>query len=465
MPRRRRWSPVRGTGNRVYAPTERLALALADLPGRLGFALARGVGLVRAVPAPDPAALREVLVLRLDRIGDVAMSLAALAELRAALPAARIRLAVGRWSEQIARSAPVDELLVWSAPWVGRPDEGSESLAALAARARALRPARLDLALDLQGDVRANLLLWLSGARHRVGYANTGGRQLLTRAVPLDESVSWVEQNRLAVAVALGRLPAGAAALAASGGASAPRADAPRVALVADPERDFARRLLDSLGLAGRRPRVAIHPSGGRRVKQWPVARWRAVAEWLQREHAAAVFVTGSAADAPLAAAVSRGLPERTFDMTGRLSVRETLALVAELDLFLSPDTGPMHLACAVATPTVSVFGPSDPVRYFSGDTLGTSDAWVTGAADPGAEPPAAGRVVWPPAPSCALRHVVVRPRLWCSPCNRIRKPPGACAGETPPECLELVSVEAVCAAAAALLPPPDRSRGRQRPG
>ena len=75
---------------------------------------------------------------------------------------------------------------------------------ALLAKARALRADRLDLALDLQGDVRASALLWLTGARARVGYANTGGAYLLTRVVPLDETVSWVEQNRRAVRTALG---------------------------------------------------------------------------------------------------------------------------------------------------------------------------------------------------------------------------------------------------------------------
>src|SRR5262245_3850444 len=119
MPARRRWTPIVGTGNRVYDAKERLLLGLADLPGRLLL------GWRAHARAPlDRAAVREVLVLRLDRIGDVLMSLPALQDLRTALPHARIRLAVGAWSAQLASSAPVDEVLVWSAPWVGRPSEG-----------------------------------------------------------------------------------------------------------------------------------------------------------------------------------------------------------------------------------------------------------------------------------------------------------------------------------------------------
>lgn len=406
MPKRRRWTPVKGETSRVYDPLERALLGAADAVGRVGFGV-----LASLWPPPgqaaDPRLVREVLVLRLDRIGDVIMSLPALAELRAALPDARIRLAVGRWSAEIAESAPVNEVLVWSAPWVGRPDEGAVSFAALLAKAASLRRESLDLAIDLQGDVRASLLLWRSGAKRRVGYANTGGRYLLSDVVPLDETVSWVEQNRRAVACALGRAPA-------------PEA---RLEVLTEQDRDVARRLIENLGLEHQRPLVAIHPSGGRRIKQWPVSRWREVAARLQRDFSATILITGSAKDAPLAGELSRGLERRPIDLTGRLALRETLALLERLDLVLSPDTGAMHMACAVDSPSVSVFGPSDPVRYFSGGSGQTG-----------------------------TRHVVVRAELWCAPCNLIRKPPSECARAEAPECLALVSVDAVYREAAAML-------------
>ena len=85
--------------------------------------------------------------------------------------------------------------------------------------------------------------------------------------------------------------------------------------------------------------------------------------------------------------------------------------------------------AATVDTPSVSVFGPSDPARYFSGGT---------GA--PG------------------TRHVVVRHELWCAPCNLIRKPPAECAGADAPECLREVTPLLVYTAAARLL---ETTRGR----
>jgi ADP-heptose:LPS heptosyltransferase len=412
MPRRQRGTPVRGTGNRIYAPVERALVLAVDTPARAAFALGRGLGFVRGGEARALGELREILVLRLDRIGDVLMCLPALHDLRRMAPRARIRLAVGRWSEEVARGFPVDDVLVWSAPWVGRPSEGAEGLTTLLARARALRRDRIDLALDLQGDLRASLLLWASGARRRVGYANTGGDYLLTDVVPLDETVSWVEQNRRAVNLVTG---------GEDGLAGGP-------VTVVDPltpmDRAFAERFLRDEGLLDRWPLVGIHPSGGRRVKQWSVDRWREVAESLQRDHGATVLLTGSAVDQPLCAELARGLLVPAVNLAGRLDVRQTLAVMERLALFLSPDTGPMHLACAVGTPTVSVFGPSDPVRYFTG---GSFDGHPQ-------------------------RHVVVRPELWCSPCNLIRRPPAECDTVEPPECLRLVTVDAVLDAAVRLL-------------
>ena len=408
MSRRRRWTPVRGTGSRVDDPKERLLLGALDLPLKAVLGALRAIGLERRPPLPAPGDIRSLLVLRLDRIGDLVMSLPALADLRQALPQARILLAVGRWSADVAKSAPVDELLLWSAPWAGRRDEGGESWLSLARKARGLRRRGLDLAIDLQGDVRAAMLMRLTGARARVGYANTGGASLLTQVVPLDETVSWPEQNRRAIAVALGRTE-----IAAVDGAS----------LLGEDDRALARGVLERFELASRRPLVGIHPSGGRKIKQWAMARWREVAGRLQNEFGATVVITGSAADAALASEISAGLTGKTVDLTGRLTLRESLALISALDLFLSPDTGPMHLACALGTPSVSIFGPSDPVRYFSGG--------------PGLPP---------------SRHLVARADLWCSPCNLIRKPPAECALDEGPECLRLVSADSVHAQAARLL-------------
>jgi ADP-heptose:LPS heptosyltransferase len=120
--------------------------------------------------------------------------------------------------------------------------------------------------------------------------------------------------------------------------------------------------------------------------------------------------------------------PRLVIDGTTADGLLVSAALMARLDVLLTGDTGPMHLAAAVGTPVVAVFGPSDPVRYA---TSGTFDR-------------------------------VVRIDLPCSPCNRIRRPPERCVGHTP-DCLAGIHADTVVDAVFAVL---DESATRiSRPG
>ena len=113
-------------------------------------------------------------------------------------------------------------------------------------------------------------------------------------------------------------------------------------------------------------------------------------------------MLTGAPGDREQIDLVRAGLPpERALDLSAGSDLLTVAAVIQQLDLFVTGDTGPMHLAHAVGTPIVAIFGPSDPKRY---------------------------------APR-GLRDEVVRIDLPCSPCNRIRLPPARCTGHTP-DCL-----------------------------
>jgi heptosyltransferase I len=406
MSKRRRWRNVKGTASRVTEPRERLAVGLASLG-----ALALKPFLGR--PAADSPA--DVLVLRLDRIGDVLMTLPALHALRAALPSSRIRLAVGRWSREVAMEAPVDEVLEWNAPWVGRRDEGASSMSGLLASARAMQSRPPDLAIDLQGDVRAIWLMAATGARARASYANRGSAALLTTVIELDENLNFVEQNYRAIETAIGR--------------SVPRT--PFRWLDHDRRARGKARLRELLTAAGRNPEtrlLGIHPGAGRAIKEWPVDRFIEVARVVARERNATIVVTGSGTEAEKTAAIKAGLPDRALDLGGRLDLRELAEIIGACDVFVSGDTAAMHFACAIGTPSVAIFGPSDPGRYFSGGHHGFN----SGAS-----------------------HVVLAPDIWCGPCNLIRRPPDECAEAPVPDCLAMVSVARVAEAVLSLLSRP----------
>ena len=363
------------------------------------FAAMRGW---RRVPAPEVPP-RRVLLLRLERIGDLLMTLDAIRAVRARAPAAEIRLVVGSWNAALARLVPaVDRVESIDAPWLSQ--EGTRSSPReVAARILQWRRHDFDLAINFEPDVRGNALLAAGGARRRIGYATGGGGGFLTGALRYDRGVHAAANALRLVERAL---PAGRA----SSGAGPP------LRIPADAETRAARRLASH---AGRGPLIGVNPGAGRAVKEWPAAYFAAAAAALAESEDATIVLLGSASDAAATAGVRAALPRgvRLIDLAGGAPLVDLAAVLRRLALLVTPDTGPMHLAAAVGTPVVGIFGPSDPVRYA------------------------------PLSPRAAVVHA----DLWCRPCNRMRRPPRRCSSGTP-DCLARVGVDAVVDAARRLL-------------
>jgi lipopolysaccharide heptosyltransferase II len=378
-------------------PRDRRLVAVADaLLAPAGVARLRARG-----PAVRP---RRILLLRLERIGDLLMVRGALAAVRALAPDAEIDLVTGSWNAPIARMIPgVSRLESLDAAWLAREGTGL-GLMALMRRALGWRARRYDLAINFEPDIRSHLLLALSGARRRAGFVGGGGGALLTRALDYDPRAHTAANAVRLVEHAFG--------------APAPRAEPPPLRLP-DAARREAAALLGALAARAAGPLVGVHPCGGRPIKQWDADRFGDVAARLARERHATIVLTGADADRPIADAVRAALPPGAplVDLVGRADLERLAAVLARLDLLVTGDTGPMHLASAVGTPVVAIFGPSDPARY---------------------------------APLGSPARIV-RIDLACSPCNRIRRPPERCVGHTP-DCLRGVEAAAVFDAAAALL-------------
>ncbi len=367
---------------------ERSLVAAAD-------ALLAPVAVRRAFRRRDPAPPRRILCVRLERIGDLLMTGPALAELRALAPGASIDLAVGSWNREIAAALPgIDRIETLDARWLARQGSGS-GLLALARQAAGWRSRHYDLAINFEPDIRTNIVMAAAGARRLVGFASGGGGTLLDVALDYDPSAHTIDNARRLVHVAIGRVP-----------------DAPVTWALRVPQasRAEAARLLAPFGGA---LKVGLHVSGGRAIKQWPELRFRDLAVHLVSDRSAAIVLTGTAADRAQVELVRAALPpDRVLVLSADAGLIAAAAVIGQLDLFVTGDTGPMHLANAVGTPVVAIFGPSDPRRYAPRGT----------------------------------RDTVVRIDLPCSPCNRIRRPPARCVGHTP-DCLSGIETARVLAA------------------
>ena len=368
--------------------------------------------LPRRRPAGIPGA---ILLLRLERIGDLLMTLGAIQAIRRRAPRARITLAVGSWNGAVARLVPgLDRVETLDMPWLARGARPA-GIAHLLRAGRRWRRRRFDLAINFEGDIRTNALMWLSGARRRVGFGMAGGGPLLTDCVPYDPGAHVAANAMRLVERAFG---------AESAGLTEPREASARLSVPAE-ARARAADLLGRDPTGG--PLVGVHASGGREIKQWAPARFAEVAARLARSHGARIVLSGSAADRALVdrlrAALPAGVP--CWDLSGDDDLVTLAAVIERLSVFVTGDTGPMHLAAAVGTPIVALFGPSDPRR-------------------------------WGPL---ADNAAIVRIDLPCSPCNRIRRPPSRCTGRVP-DCLAGISAGDVFDAVASVLD----SRGRGGP-
>jgi len=166
-------------------------------------------------------------------------------------------------------------------------------------------------------------------------------------------------------------------------------------------DREAAAQVLATVG--GRRPYVVIHPGAGAAVKLWEPASWAVVARGLH-ERGATVLVTGGPGEEALTAAVVAAAGGVAVDLGGRTSFGVLAGLLAQADLVLGPDSGPLHLAVAVGTPTIHLFGPADPVLF-----------------GPWGDP---------------ARHVVLSSSWACAPCGRLDwpdLPAHGCVRDIPP--------------------------------
>ena len=382
---------------------ERRLVGVADL----AIAPWAAINAWRRPAADNEPPPRRVLLFRLERIGDLLMTLPAISALRARLPNAELRLVVGSWSAPLAHCMPaIDAVETFDVPWLSRERPGSK-LRAAAAQSAGWRRRGYDLAINFEPDIRSNALLVASGARCRAGYTSGGGGGFLTDALDYDRTIhSAANAQRLVDRI----LPVQRHPLAAEASSRAPFVIP-----------GAAHRAADLLLVThdDRGPLVGINPAAGRLVKEWPPERFAAVAAALAKDTRATIVLLGAEGDGAKADGVRRALRGTgpVIDLVGRAPLVELAAVLARLSLLITGDTGPAHLAATVGTPVVAIFGPTNPVRY---------------------------------AP-LAPRGEVVHADLWCRPCGRLRRPPVRCTHGAP-DCLTGVETAAVAATARRLL-------------
>ncbi len=288
-----------------------------------------------------PESVRSILVMRLYFLGDVVLATPVLEALGRKFPDARLTVLVKQRGAAVLAANPyVDEVVLYDAVPDYHMPRSQWRLA------RRLRRSRFDLAVDLSGNLQSSWLLWVVDPAYRVGFNHAGFPRLLDHRIPYVTDGSVVEHLLSAVE------PLGATA-----------EPVPRIYLT-DAERVRVTDILAGAGIGCDEPFAALAPGANWEYRRWPAERHAELARRLVAEKGLRSILVGGAEDGELCARIADAPGGSAHSLAGELDIRELAATVERASVFVGSDSGPMHIAAAVGTPVVALFGPNTPDRF-----------------------------------------------------------------------------------------------------
>ncbi len=306
-------------------------------------------------PAVEPGHSR-ILIIRLSAVGDVINTLPALEAVRSGFPRAFIGFAVEDRARDLIEGHPsVNRAHVfhrrrWTT-MARRPPDWGRLLLETARYVAEIRRERYDVALDFQSNLKGSLHVLISGARRRIGFGRghcSEFNHLFTNVhvIPSGAAVNRVDKF-LCLAAALGVPP----------GRARYRLPEPF---------ENRRRVAAFLAREGLERYAVIHPgtSDFGKVKRWMPERFSALAAKIHAGMGLRTVVTWGPGERPLAEEVAlRSAGTALLSMETR-SIMDLAEIIRRARIFVGCDSGPLHLASAVGTPSVALFGPKDPRVY-----------------------------------------------------------------------------------------------------
>jgi heptosyltransferase-3 len=293
---------------------------------------------------------RSILLVQLGDIGDVVLSIPCIRALRENFPQARIAVAVWGKAAELLEDCPwLDQVITVTK----QPRSFWGELCSQIDFFRNLRSLHCDLAVDLRTGTRGAIMAFLSGARQRIGFYAEDGKlwrnRLFTSLLRREYTPGLHVADYL-----LGLLEA-------FGITTEQRI--PELVVAVD-KQEKIRDLLEREAVPRDKKLVAVQPFSLWHYKEWGKDKYIALIRWLVAEYGVAVIVTGSAAEKDRAEEIVRSCGAGCHNFAGKTSIATYAALLQQCRFFIGVDSAGLHIAAAVGTPTVGIFGPSSPVSW-----------------------------------------------------------------------------------------------------
>lgn len=305
--------------------------------------------------------VKRILVIKLEKIGDLVLSIPILRELKSNFPHSYIAILVNDYSKDIVSAdSNINEVLLYK-----------KSIAGLFKLIKKIQDEYFDLVIDLTGNDKEFipvLISYLSKAKYTVGLNQSGRGFLHTIKVNYDPKDKPLTELMFDIMKPLGIYS----------NDIIPRID------VSPDARIFADGIFSKFNIKDNDLMIGIHPGGYYPSQCWPEIGFAKVADELIKRYAACVFIISGCVEKPIVFKIVESMRNKPQGIINDITLQQLMGVISHLDLLICNNSGPLHIATALGIPTVSTMGPTLPER-------------------------------WRPR---GKNHIVIRKDIACSPCN-----------------------------------------------
>ena len=294
---------------------------------------------------PKDFAPERILVVKLDHLGDVLLATPVFSNLRRAYPNAELHVLTGEWSRVVLERHPdVNSVIEYNSPAfcrTGQPTPLREAFKLY----RQLRRQRYDLMVELRNDWR---VVWFAFLRlapkrlsraalqvaNKLGFSQFSGTHETTRNLDVLKQVGIPTPVQTAI-----------------------------FSVTAE-DKKWASDFLATYRVDRQRPLIAIHPGSPVERKRWMPERYAELADWLIAQKRAQILFVGVKDEIPIITKIQGRMQKESINVAGKTTLTQLASILRACNVFIGNDSGPMHLAAAVGTQTIGLYGPGDPTRF-----------------------------------------------------------------------------------------------------